>query len=172
VAGTVAGGVLLPPPGGRWAAIALGAALAAYAAIGLASVRLAVPPRLEAGLSPSMGILTGLVTAATGVFVIPAVPYLQALGLGKEDLVQALGLAFTTSTIALGASLVLRGSFATGSGGMAGMAGMSVCLLAPALAGMLAGQRIRQRLRPALFRTLFFGGLLVLGLYQCSRAVA
>jgi hypothetical protein len=28
-----------------------------------------------------VGLATGLVTAATGVFVIPAVPYLQALGL-------------------------------------------------------------------------------------------
>jgi uncharacterized protein len=33
-----------------------------------------------------------------GVFVIPAVPYLQVIGFDKEELVQALGLSFTVST--------------------------------------------------------------------------
>jgi hypothetical protein len=35
-------------------------------------------PRAEPWLSPLVGLATGLVTGATGVFVIPAVPYLQA----------------------------------------------------------------------------------------------
>ena len=54
------------------------------------------------------GAATGVVTAATGVFVIPAVPYLQALDLGREDLVQALGLSFTVSTLALAADMPKR----------------------------------------------------------------
>ena len=49
-------------------------------------------------------MVTGLVTGATGVFVIPAVPYLGSLGLERDDLVQALGLAFTVSTLALAAA--------------------------------------------------------------------
>lgn len=165
VAGTLAGGTLLPRDGAGYATIALGAALSAYAVVGLSAVRMAVPQRLEARLSPGMGFVTGLVSAATGVFVLPAVPYLQGLGLEKEDLVQALGLAFTTSTIALGLSLALQGGFAPG------LAGMSLYALAPALAGMFAGQWIRTRIRPEVFRTLFFAGLLVLGLYQCVRTV-
>jgi len=36
-----------------------------------------------------IGVATGLVTAVTGVYVIPAVPYMQALGLEKDELVQA-----------------------------------------------------------------------------------
>jgi hypothetical protein len=43
-------------------------------------------------------LITGLVTSATGVFVIPAVPYIQGLGLDRNQLVQALGLSFTVST--------------------------------------------------------------------------
>jgi hypothetical protein len=35
-----------------------------------------------------------LVTAVTSVFVIPVAPYLGALDLGKEDMIQALGLSF------------------------------------------------------------------------------
>ena len=37
--------------------------------------------------------------------MIPAVPYLQALGLSRDQLVQALGLSFTVSTLALAAGL-------------------------------------------------------------------
>ena len=36
------------------------------------------------------------------MFVIPAVPYLQALGLDRNAWCKALGLSFTVSTVALG----------------------------------------------------------------------
>ncbi|ADO41828.1 conserved hypothetical protein [Ketogulonicigenium vulgare Y25] len=52
-----------------------------------------------------IGAMTGVVTGATGVFMIPSVPYLQALGLTKDWLVQALGLSFTVSTLALAVGL-------------------------------------------------------------------
>ena len=47
------------------------------------------------------GISRGALTVATGVVVIPVVPYLQTLHLKRDDLVQALGLVFTTSTVCL-----------------------------------------------------------------------
>ncbi len=131
---------LLAGGNGR-ATAALGIALAAYAAVGLAAQRPSVPARFEPWLSPLIGAATGLVTAATGVFVIPAVPYLQALGLARDDLVHALGLSFTVSTVAL----------------------------APALGGMLIGQHVRARLRPELFRRWFFLGLLALGGHLALR---
>lgn len=143
----------------------LGAALVAYAALGLAAVRLVVPAHMEAWLSPLAGAATGLVTAATGVFVIPAVPYLQGLGLDKERLVQALGLAFTVSTFALAASLALDSTFQTA------VAARSFYALVPALAGMLCGQWIRTRIRPELFRKVFFLGLLALGAHLSLRAM-
>jgi uncharacterized membrane protein YfcA len=78
-------------------------------------------------------------------------------------LVQALGLAFTTSTLALAASLLLAGQFAPSA------AGMSFYALVPALGGMLLGQWIRGRIRPELFRRCFFIGLLGLGLHLMLR---
>jgi uncharacterized membrane protein YfcA len=158
-AGTLAAGAVLPRDGAGYASVALGAALVLYAITGLASVRMHIPQRIELWCSPAVGVLTGLVSATTGVFVIPAVPYLQGLGLGKEDLVQALGLAFTTSTVALAVGLLLAGTFKPG------VAGMSLYALAPALVGMLVGQWIRTRIRPELFRRCFFAGLLALGVH-------
>jgi uncharacterized membrane protein YfcA len=100
---------------------------------------------------------TGLVTGGTGVFVIPAVPYIQALGFLRDDLIQALGLSFTVSTIALAIGLASHGAF------HAGDAGTSALAVLPALLGMQAGQRLRQRISLAAFRRWFLICLLLLG---------
>ncbi|OBV38962.1 sulfite exporter TauE/SafE family protein [Janthinobacterium psychrotolerans] len=163
MAGTVLGGALLPQDSGAWAVVALGVALMAYAVAGLCSWRLVVAPRHEPWLAPLIGASTGLVTAATGVFVIPAVPYLQGLGLQRDALVQALGLAFSASTVALAASLALQGNFHLGDAQASGIA------LLPALGGMLAGQWLRGRISAALFRKCFFIGLFALGLHSAIK---
>jgi uncharacterized protein len=151
------GAGLITRTGAGRAGIALGAALIVYAVIGLARVQLSVPKRHEAWLSPAIGATTGLITGATGVFVIPAAPYLQALGLSKDDLVQVLGLSFTTSTVALAAGLASHGAFRITD------AGISALCTVPALIGMRSGQIIRTRVDPATFRKLFFISLLLLG---------
>lgn len=112
-----------------------------------------------------MGAVTGLVTAATGVFVIPAAPYLQALGLSRDELVQTMGLSFTVSTVALAAGLMLNGQYSA-----AALSGSALMLL-PALAGMQAGQWLRQRLSPRRFRPCFMGALALLGAWMVLRAL-
>jgi len=164
-AGTLGGAWLLGAPAGIWAGIALGLALVGYAAWSLAGAPLSVPPRLERWLGPATGVATGLVTAATGVFVIPAVPYLQALGLRRDELVQAMGLSFTVSTLALAAGLALNARYP----GV--VLGESALMLAPALAGMAVGQWLRQRLSPAVFKRYFLGTLIVLGVHMVLRDV-
>ena len=163
-AGTWAGAGLLTGAGGGGATATLGGALMLYAAVGLMSVRFVVPVRAEPFLSPLIGAATGLVTAATGVFVIPAVPYLQALGLEKDDLVQALGLSFTVSTVALAVDLANDGAFLIRDGAFqASLAGVSLVAVGASLGGMFLGQRLRTRVDAATFRFWFFLGLLALG---------
>jgi len=164
-AGAAAGAGLLARTQGARPTIALGVALALYAALGLSSVVLAVPARAEPWLSPLVGAATGIVTAATGVYVIPAVPYLQALGLDKDELVQACGLSFTVSTVALAAVLAHDGVLD------ASVAGASLWALAPALAGMALGQWARSRVRPELFRLCFLAALLALGAHLALRGL-
>jgi uncharacterized membrane protein YfcA len=155
--GTLAGAGLIAGTGGHAATAGLGAALMLYAVVGLANLKLHISPRAERWASPLVGLTTGLITGATGTFVIPAVPYINALGLPRDDLVQALGLAFTMSTIALAAGLAWHGALP------AGLAGTSLIALVPALAGMWLGGWIRRRVSAPLFRRIFFLGLLVLG---------
>jgi uncharacterized membrane protein YfcA len=164
--GTLAGTGLLTGSHAGQAATALGVLLMLYAALGLTSVRFSVSLAAEWWLGPLIGALTGLVTAATGVFVIPAVPYLGALNLDKEEMIQALGLSFTVSTIALAAALAAGGAFDFGD------VGASTAALAPALLGMAAGGALRTRFTERTFRRVFFGGLLVLGAHLASRALS
>lgn len=152
--------------GGRAAGLLLGAALVAYALLSLAAWRPRVAPGAERWASPLAGVATGLVTAATGVFVIPAVPYLQALGLAKDELVRALGLAFLVATVALAASLGHGGALA------APQAVASLLAVPPALLGMGLGQRLRGRLTPETFRRWFLLGLLALGAWLLVRGLA
>jgi uncharacterized membrane protein YfcA len=166
VLGTLAGTGLLTGGHAGQAAVALGLLLMLYAVLGLTSVRFSVQSSAEWWLSPLIGALTGLVTAATGVFVIPAVPYLGALNLDKEDMIQALGLSFTVSTIALALALATGGAFALGD------VGASTLALAPALIGMAAGGALRGRFSEQTFRRIFFGGLLVLGADLASRTLS
>src|SRR3954471_14988995 len=51
------------------AVMLLGVALCLYAISGLASLHVKVAPRVEPWLSPLVGLATGVITAATGVFV-------------------------------------------------------------------------------------------------------
>jgi uncharacterized membrane protein YfcA len=163
--GTWAGAGLLSHAHGGWGGMLLGLALAAYAATGLMSVRLSASPRAERHLSLLIGAATGLVSAATGVFVIPAVPYLQALGLEKEELVRALGLAFTVSTVALAVNLGSIGVLETSLIPLAALG------LATAVLGMSLGQSVRRQLRPEIFRRWFFGSLLGLGVYLALESI-
>lgn len=163
VIGTLGAGWLLPAGAHAGAEAALGVALLLYALAGLAAFVPRVPAAAEPVAAPLVGLVTGIVTAATGVFVMPAVPYLQGLRLERDALVQALGLCFTVATLALAGSLLLAGDYSPGE------AGMSVVALVPALIGMGIGQWIRGRIRAQTFRRCFFIGLLGLGLHLVLR---
>ena len=155
--GTGFGMLWLGIDGGSGVVRALGAALLLYALSGLFLPALQVAPAREPWLGPLCGVLTGVITSATGVFVIPAVPYLQALGLGKHQLVQALGLSFSVSTLALAAGLYGRGSLGGDE------LNASLLALLPAMLGMWLGQALRQRVSAMLFKRVFFVGMALLG---------
>lgn len=164
VAGTALGIGFLTQGANHAPAFALGAVLAAYAVFGLARPALSVPPRHEPWLSPLIGLATGVLSGATGVFVVPAVPYLSALGFSKEALIQALGLSFTVSTLALAAGLAFSGSYPSS------LALGSLFAVLPTMAGMFIGQALRDRLSPEVFRHWFFVMMLLIGVAMCARA--
>ena len=163
VAGIWLGGDILTSANSHIAAFGLGVALVSYAVVGLCNLRFTVPRRHERWLSPLIGLATGFIAGCTGVFVLPAGPYYQAIGLNKDELVQMLGLSFTVSVVALALILWRDGVMQLGNA-----TGSALAVL-PALAGMAIGQVIRKLASEDAFRRYFFAGLLLLGAQQAIR---
>ena len=144
----------------------LGLLLVLYALVNLVGFRPAISRRKESWLGPLLGTVNGILTGMTGSFVVPGVMFLQAIGLPRDQLIQAMGMLFTVSTVALGLSL-----------GQASLLGRVEVILSagaalPAVVGMIAGQALRRHLSEQRFRTVFFVALLALGLYIVIHALA
>lgn len=164
--GTLASAGIIAAGDTRLAVAGLGGVLVLYALIGLLKVRLDLSEQAERRLRVPVGLATGFVAGATGVFTVPAVPFIAALGLTRDDLVQALGLTFTVATVALAAGLALHGALPVAT------MGASLFALVPALGGMWIGSLLRRRISPETFRKWFFAGLLLLGGEILWRALA
>ena len=164
VGSTPGAGFLANDTSGR-ASMALGAMLVAYALMSLVSPRLSVPRHTEWWLAPLVGAVTGLIAILTGVFVLPLVPYLQSLGLQRDELIQALGLSLLVSATALGVALAREGALPLAT------LGASVAALAPAGLGVAIGQWCRGQVSPAMFVRIFALGLLLIGLHLALRSL-
>ena len=143
----------------------LGLLLCLYSGHGLAGRGLAISSEREAWLSPLCGVGGGVLLGMTGSSVVPAVLYLQALGLTRDFLVQTLGVWFIVATVALGTGLAFQGLLP------AELGLLSASGLIPALLGMALGQRLRARLSEPRFRQVLFVALLAIGAYLIVRAV-
>ena len=86
-----------------WLSALLGILLVSYAAISLSGYRIALDMRQEVWAGPLIGTANGILTGMTGSFVVPGVMFLQAIGLPRDMLIQAMGMLFTVSTLALAA---------------------------------------------------------------------
>ena len=139
----------------------LGGMLMLYGLYGLFAKNMPNLAPYEKYLSPVIGYLGGALTVATGVIVIPVVPFLQSLHLKRDDLVQSLGLAFTVSTLCLAVFLQQNRIEA-----MPFDYKMALIALFPALVGMWLGTKIRYRIPEQKFRKVFFCGLVIFGGYM------
>jgi hypothetical protein len=169
MAGTVLGiwlnAGMLTGPYARYGTIVLGLLLVIYAIIGLKKFSFKVARRNEKWIGGIIGVMTGAVSAATGVQVIPSMPFMQAIGMEKDELVQALGVFFTVATVALAFNLTSAGllSAATALPGAVAMAA--------SFAGMFIGQAVRSRMQPEAFRRWFLIAMIFLGLYLAASAI-
>lgn len=151
------GALLLRRVDMAWLTALLGLVLIAYAGLGLAGFRFAVARADENWLGPLFGAANGLIMGMTGSSVVPGTFYLQAIGLDRDRLVQAMGMLYMVSALALLLAMRSHGLLSMELGIY------SILAIPPALAGMLIGQRIRRRLPEPLFRRIFLAALLLLG---------
>lgn len=153
----------------------LGFLLISYAGYGLSSARLVSRQQqpdfntTRAGVThyglrhrvtgAIMGSINGLLTGLTGSFVVPGVMYLQSQKFPRDRLIQAMGILFTVSTLALGLALIGEKRISAPIGWL------SIAATIPAFAGMILGQRLRKTLSETTFRRVFFLTLLLIGVY-------
>lgn len=142
---------------GRDAAGALGAVLIAWCALALAMPDLHVPFRWERIAAPVSGFLTGVVNGLTGSQVMPLMPFLMALRLDRNVLVQASNYSFTLSSVIMAVGLNRLGLF-TGDAVVVSFVGTVI-----AFWGVRNGERLRARLAPQTFRIALLAMLAAMG---------
>jgi uncharacterized membrane protein YfcA len=89
---------------------------------------------------------------------------MQAIGMEKDELVQALGVFFTVATVALAFNLTSAGLLS------ASTALPGAVAMASAFVGMFIGQAVRSRMQPEVFRRWFLIAMIFLGLYLAASA--
>jgi uncharacterized membrane protein YfcA len=145
--------------------IGLGILLMIYAFIGLNKFSFTVPRRNEKWVGGIVGLITGVISAATGVQVIPSMPFLQSIGMERDELVQALGVFFTVATLALTINLTSSGLLGA-STALPGAIAMGF-----SFAGMFLGQVVRSKMPAEAFRRWFLIAMVFLGLYLAGSAI-
>ncbi len=149
----------------RWPTAMLGIVLVVFALSRLLNVRIRVPENRERPLSILLGACNGMLTGLTGSFMVPSVLYMQALGLPKDMLVQAMGVFFALSTLVLTASL--------GRNELISVEHVRLALFAlvPSIFGLYIGRTARLRINEMRFQQFFLGSVLLLGSYIAIRSI-
>ena len=135
----------------------LGVALMIYVVLALARRCRRYAPKHERTLTLLAGSMNGIVTGATGVLVIPMVPYMEALKVERDELVQLMAMVFCMSALAIALSLAESGRYD------ADLRNLSLWSVVPALAGMVAGEWLRRRMSADRFRKWFLVALAGVG---------
>src|ERR1700742_502829 len=136
----------LTGPYAHYVPIGLGVLLVIYAVVGLSKFAFKVERGSEKWVGGIVGLITGVISAATGVQVIPSMPFMQAIGMERDELVQALGVFFTVATLALSVNLTASGLLSASTVVPAAIA------LGCSFAGMFIGQTVRSKMPAEAFR--------------------
>ncbi len=141
----------------------LGAGIVAYVILALSRPNLSMPARFEWPLQFPAGFVNGVMTGLTGAQVMPLFPYMMALNLDPNRMVQAINLA-----VLIASSFLAVGLFAAGVMTPL-LLGASILALAPALIGVKIGTRARQFIPVDHFKRIALMTLLLMGILMLMR---
>ena len=143
----------------------LGVLLIIYSTFSLFGLRFEVKTKNEWWLAPFIGLINGVLTGMTGIFVVPCVFYFQAIGFRKDTLIQSMGVLFTALTLMLIVSLKTKNILTLE------LSGWSAFAIFPAIIGVLVGQLIRKRISEEVLKKIFYLCLFILGSFITFNAL-
>jgi len=142
----------------RVAIALLGFVIVGYALMSLLQPNLRLSEAWHGTLNAPVGFATGLLTGMTGSQVMPLLPYMMALHLEPNRMIQAINLAVTLTSVFLAGGLLISGIMDLTH------LGLSLLAVIPAVVGVYLGNRARALLPVPLFRRLMLIVLLAIGL--------
>jgi uncharacterized membrane protein YfcA len=142
----------------------LGLIIIGYALMTLCRPQLLISKTYEHALQVPTGFANGVLTGLTGSQVMPLFPYMMALDLDPNRLVQAINLAVTLASLCLAAGLFWTGILTPE------IAVASSIAIVPALAGVELGSRMRAHIPAAQFRSVVLYVLLGTGFVLLVRS--
>ena len=143
--------------------LVLALVLICYGIWGLLNSKHRLPISLISRLNPVVGLATGAVNGATGSQIFPIMPYLLALNISKEVLVQTINLSFTICSL-----IMLAGLFSFDALDTKSMFTYALGI-APVMLGVWVGNRVRERLSEQRFRQSVMILIVVLGFLLLLR---
>ena len=95
----------------RIIAFIVGTLIMIYALVSLFNFRFPPPGRNEKFLSPVFGALGGALGGMSGMYAMPVVPYLQTLGLKRDELIQSIAIWFVTGALIMSSVVGINGAY-------------------------------------------------------------
>ena len=163
IPGILIGGQLLLVTSANMAVQVLGSIIVVYAVLALARPQFSLPSVWRAPLMVPTGFMNGIMTGLTGAQVMPLFPYIMALDLEPQRMVQAINLAVIIGTSMMAAALAHSGVLTLE------LAVVSCLAAVPALIGVACGNATRRLLPIAAFRRISLLTLLLLGVLMLAR---
>ncbi len=143
----------------------VGFLIALYAAASLLRFRFPHPGKYEKYWTPLVGVIGGLLGGMSGMFAMPAVPYIQSLGVNREEMIQSIAIWFTVGALAMMLALGVRAAFTPQIMMMSGVA------IVTAMIGIWFGTKARGRMPEKLFLNVFFTAFLLMGAFIVWKAL-
>ena len=143
---------------GGLAGAIFGGVLLLWCAFSFAKPDLHLALKFERVLAPFSGFLTGMVNGATGSQVMPVVPFMMSLKLGRDLFIQGINCSFTMSSLVMAVGLAQLGFFSW-EDILISSVGIVLVFL-----GLRVGSAIRQHLSEKLFHHAILTMLTIMGI--------
>lgn len=138
-------------------ALVVGSLIMIYAITSLLHVRFPPPGKYEKFWTPVLGLIGGTLGGMSGMFAMPVVPYLQTLGLKRDELIQAIAIWFVAGALIMLTVVGINAAFTPT------LIVLTVIATVTSLFGIWIGGMARGKLSEKMFVKLFLFAFLLLG---------